>query len=185
MVHCSSRLTTTARCRRGSTPTLHRSPRAWTCHSFSTTCPAAPVGMSSPRRLSGLPNFGPIVAVKEASGSLDQVSELLCRTNLTILSGDDSLTLPMLALGAEGVISVVANLVPRDMMALISAFEQGDREEARRLHLKLFPLCRDLLSIAANPIPVKTALAMLGRGNGEFRLPLLPARRIGTTGHSE
>lgn len=127
-----------------------------------------------PETIERLAKLGPIVAVKEASGSLDQVSELLCRTNLTILSGDDSLTLPMLALGAEGVISVVANLVPRDMMALITAFEQGDREEARRLHLKLFPLCRDLLSIAANPIPVKTALAMLGRGNGEFRLPLCP-----------
>ncbi|AGA29728.1 4-hydroxy-tetrahydrodipicolinate synthase [Singulisphaera acidiphila] len=127
-----------------------------------------------PETIERLAKLGPIVAVKEASGSLDQVSELLCRTDLTILSGDDSLTLPMLALGAEGVISVVANLVPRDMLALIAAFEQGNRDEARRLHLKLFPLCRDLLAIAANPIPVKMALAMLGRGNGEFRLPLCP-----------
>jgi 4-hydroxy-tetrahydrodipicolinate synthase len=127
-----------------------------------------------PETIERLSKLGPIVAVKEASGSLDQVSELLCRTDLTILSGDDSLTLPMLAIGAEGVISVAANLVPRDLIALISAFEHGDFAEARRRHLKLFPLCRDLLSIAANPIPVKTALAMLGRSNGEFRLPLCP-----------
>ena len=127
-----------------------------------------------PETIERLAKFAPIVAVKEASGSLDQVSDLLARTNLTILSGDDSLTLPMLAVGAEGVISVVANLVPRDMIALLDAFGRGDLAEARRLHLKLFPLCRDLLGVAANPIPVKTALAMLGRGNGEFRLPLCP-----------
>lgn len=127
-----------------------------------------------PETIERLSKIGPIVAVKEASGSLDQVSELVVRTDLTILSGDDSLTLPMLAVGAEGVISVAANLVPRDVIALIEAFGRGDLAEARRLHLSLFPLCRDLLSIASNPIPVKTALALLGRGNGEFRLPLSP-----------
>ena len=121
-----------------------------------------------------LAKLGPIVAVKEASGSLDQVSDLLARTDLTILSGDDSLTLPMMAVGAEGVVSVVANLVPKDVMAQIKAFQAGDLAEARRLHLKLFPLCRDLLGLASNPIPVKLALAMLGRGNGELRLPLFP-----------
>ncbi len=121
-----------------------------------------------------LAKLGPIVAVKEASGSLDQVSDLVCRTELTILSGDDSLTLPMMAVGAEGVVSVVGNLVPRDVIALIDAFRAGDLEGARRHHLKLFPLCRDLLGIAPNPIPVKLALAMLGRGNGELRLPLVP-----------
>jgi len=127
-----------------------------------------------PETIERLSRIGPIVAVKEASGSLDQVSEILSRTELTVLSGDDSLTLPMLAVGAEGVISVAANLVPRDLMAMVSAFEAGNLAEARRLHLKLFPLCRDLLAVAANPIPVKTALAMLGRSNGEFRLPLCP-----------
>ncbi len=115
------------------------------------------------------------MAVKEASGSLDQVSELLARTDLTVLSGDDSLTLPMLALGAEGVVSVAANLVPKDVISLVDAFRRGDLAEARRLHFQLFPLCRDLLSAAPNPIPVKTALALLGRGNGEMRLPLSPA----------
>jgi 4-hydroxy-tetrahydrodipicolinate synthase len=121
-----------------------------------------------------LARLGPIVAIKEACGSLDRVSDLAVRTDLTILSGDDSLTLPMMAVGAEGVVSVVANLVPRDVMALIEAFDAGNIVEARRVHQKLFPLCRDLLGLATNPIPVKQALALLGRGNGELRLPLLP-----------
>ncbi|MBV8611014.1 MAG: 4-hydroxy-tetrahydrodipicolinate synthase [Singulisphaera sp.] len=127
-----------------------------------------------PETIERLAKLGPIVAVKEASGSLDQVSDLMVRTDLTILSGDDSLTLPMLAVGAEGVVSVVANLVPRDVIALLDAFGRGDLAEARRRHAALFPLCRDLLSLAPNPIPVKTALALLGRGNGELRLPLCP-----------
>ena len=127
-----------------------------------------------PETVERLASIGPIVAVKEAAGSLDQVSELITRTKLTILSGDDSLTLPMLAVGAEGVVSVIANLVPRDVMAMIEAFENGRLSEARQLHARLFPLCRDLLSLAPNPIPVKTALAILGRGNGEMRLPMCP-----------
>ena len=121
-----------------------------------------------------LARLGPIVAVKEASGSLDAVSDLAVRTDLTLLSGDDSLTLPMMAVGAEGVVSVVANLVPREVMALIAAFQAGHVAEARRLHGRLFPLCRDMLGLAPNPIPVKTALQLLGRGNGEMRLPLIP-----------
>src|SRR3954468_15149557 len=127
-----------------------------------------------PETVERLAQLGPVVAIKEASGSLDQVSDILGRTELTVLSGDDSLTLPMLAVGAEGVISVVANLVPKDVIALLNAYRNGDLAEARRLHLKLFPLCRDLLAIASNPIPIKTALALLGRGNGELRLPLCP-----------
>src|SRR5207248_3125008 len=105
---------------------------------------------------------------------LDQVSDILVRTELTVLSGDDSLTLPMLAVGAEGVVSVVANLVPGDVIAMIETFRRGDLAEARRRHLALFPLCRDLLGLASNPIPVKEALALLRRGNGELRLPLCP-----------
>jgi 4-hydroxy-tetrahydrodipicolinate synthase len=127
-----------------------------------------------PATIERLAALGPIVAVKEASGSLDQVSEILQRTNLTVLSGDDSLTLPMMAVGAEGVISVVANLVPRDVMALIAAVESGNLAEARSWHARLFPLCRDLLGLATNPIPVKAALAALGRIEGELRLPLCP-----------
>src|SRR5258707_3653179 len=116
-----------------------------------------------PETMERLGKFGPIVAVKEASGSLDQVSDILARTDLTVLSGDDSLTLPMLAVGAGGGISVGANLVPKDVIALLNAYRNGDLAEARRLHLKLFPLCRDLLGVASNPIPIKTALAMMGR----------------------
>jgi 4-hydroxy-tetrahydrodipicolinate synthase len=122
-------------------------------------------------RLAKHPN---IVALKEASGSVDQVSDVLCRTDLTVLSGDDSLTLPMMAVGARGVVSVVGNLVPEDVMAMLAAVGRGDWTKAREIHLKLFPLCRDLLSIAANPIPVKLAMAMVGRGTGEMRLPLCP-----------
>jgi 4-hydroxy-tetrahydrodipicolinate synthase len=135
-----------------------------------------------PETVERLAAIGPIVAVKEAAGSLDQVSELLARTNLTILSGDDSLTLPMLAIGAEGVVSVVANLVPRDVIALIEAFKEGRLADAREAHRRLFPLSRDLLALAPNPIPLKTALAILGRGNGEMRLPLCPLDERGREG---
>ncbi len=127
-----------------------------------------------PETIERLAKIGPIVAVKEAAGSLDQVSEIAARTDLTILSGDDSLTLPMLAVGGSGVVSVVANLVPKDVRAMIAAFESGDLAGARRIHLKLFPLCRDLLGLAPNPIPLKAALALLGRGREEVRLPLCP-----------
>src|SRR5262249_17499464 len=92
----------------------------------------------------------------------------------TILSGDDSLTLPMLSVGAEGVVSVVANLVPGDVIALLEAFRDGKVSEARQRHAQLFPLCRDLLALPPNPIPVKAALAPLGRGLAEVRLPLCP-----------
>jgi 4-hydroxy-tetrahydrodipicolinate synthase len=127
-----------------------------------------------PETIERLAQVGPIVAVKEAAGSLDQVSELVVRTDLTILSGDDSLTLPMLAVGAEGVVSVVGNLVPREVMALLDAYKNARIDEARERHARLFPLCRDLLGLAPNPVPVKAALAALGRGNGELRLPLCP-----------
>ncbi|MCS7272461.1 MAG: dihydrodipicolinate synthase family protein, partial [Gemmataceae bacterium] len=116
---------------------------------------------------------------KEASGSLDQASQIAALCDVTLLSGDDSLTLPMLSIGGRGVVSVVGNLVPRDMMAMIVAFDRGQVEEAQRWHRKLFPLCRDLLSLATNPIPVKTALKLLGRGSGELRLPLCPMDAAG------
>jgi 4-hydroxy-tetrahydrodipicolinate synthase len=127
-----------------------------------------------PETVERLAKLGPIVAIKEAAGSLDQVSDIAARTDLTILSGDDSLTLPMLAVGGSGVVSVVANLVPRDVRAMIDAFEAGDLAEARRRHLQLFPLCRDLLGLAPNPIPLKAAMALLGRARDEVRLPLCP-----------
>ncbi len=127
-----------------------------------------------PDTIERLARIESIVAIKEAAGSLDQVSEIVARTNLTVLSGDDSLTLPMLAVGGEGVISVAANLVPGDVQSLVRAFQVGDVAKARALHFKLFTLCRELLGLAVNPIPLKAALALLGRGNGELRLPLTP-----------
>ena len=122
-------------------------------------------------RLAELPG---IAMLKEATGSMDQASQILAATDLTVLSGDDSMTLPLLAVGGRGVVSVVGNLVPADMKALCDAFDSGDLARARVLHLKLFSLCRDLLGLASNPIPIKAAMAMVGRDTGEIRLPLVP-----------
>jgi len=122
-------------------------------------------------RLAELPG---IAMVKEATGSMDAASQIITATNLTVLSGDDSITLPLLSIGGRGVISVVGNIVPADMKALCDAFDAGDLEQARALHHKLFALCRDLLGLASNPIPIKAAMAMLGRDTGDVRLPLVP-----------
>jgi 4-hydroxy-tetrahydrodipicolinate synthase len=105
---------------------------------------------------------------------MDQASQILALTNLTVLSGDDSLTLPLLAIGGRGVISVVGNIVPRDVIALLRAFEAGNLAEAQRWHRKLFPLCRDMLGLSTNPIPVKAAMKLLGRDTGELRMPMTP-----------
>ncbi|TWT58411.1 4-hydroxy-tetrahydrodipicolinate synthase [Thalassoglobus neptunius] len=113
-----------------------------------------------------------IVAVKESTGSMDQASQILNGSNLTVLSGDDSLTLPLLALGASGVVSVAGNIVPTDVKAMITAWKSGDVAEAQRLHHKLFPLCRDMLGLATNPIPLKAAMSLLGQDTGDVRLPL-------------
>jgi 4-hydroxy-tetrahydrodipicolinate synthase len=120
-------------------------------------------------RLSELPN---ITMVKEATGSLDQCSQILNTTNLTVLSGDDSLTLPMMSIGAEGVISVAGNIVPTALIEMVKAANSGDFQTAKILHHRLFPLCRDMLSLATNPIPVKGAMKLLGRDTGELRLPM-------------
>ncbi|MFN7842539.1 MAG: 4-hydroxy-tetrahydrodipicolinate synthase [Pirellula sp.] len=120
-------------------------------------------------RLSELPN---ITMVKEATGSLDQCSQILNTTNLTVLSGDDSLTLPMMSIGAEGVISVAGNIVPTALIEMVKAANSGDFTTAKVLHHRLFPLCRDMLSLATNPIPVKGAMKLLGRDTGELRLPM-------------
>jgi 4-hydroxy-tetrahydrodipicolinate synthase len=127
-------------------------------------------------RLAELEN---IAMVKEATGSLDQASQICSSTNLTVLSGDDSLTLPLMAVGARGVISVVGNIVPQDMIALVKAMDAGDLAEARRWHFKLFPLCRDMLGLSTNPIPIKAAMKLLGRDPGELRLPMTPLDQEG------
>lgn len=120
-------------------------------------------------KLSSLPH---IVGVKEATGSLDQASQIAQETDLTLLSGDDSLTLPLLSIGGRGVVSVVGNIVPGDLSQLVRSYLKGQPAEALKWHRKLFPLCKDLMSIATNPIPVKTAMKLLGRDAGEFRLPM-------------
>jgi 4-hydroxy-tetrahydrodipicolinate synthase len=127
-------------------------------------------------RLAELDN---IVAVKEATGSLDQASDIIAQTDLTILSGDDSLTLPLLSIGGRGVVSVVGNIIPGDMKALLEAYDRGRVDEAAEWHKKLFPLCRDMLGLATNPIPIKTAMKLLGRGTGEMRLPMCPMDEAG------
>jgi 4-hydroxy-tetrahydrodipicolinate synthase len=132
-----------------------------------------------PETIARLAEVPSVVAIKEATGSLDQASHIASLCDLTILSGDDSLTLPLLSVGGRGVVSVVGNFVPRDMKALIAAYEAGRTAEALAWHRKLFTLCRDMLSVATNPIPVKAALKLLGRDSGELRLPLCPLDAAG------
>ncbi len=127
-------------------------------------------------RLAELPN---IVGIKEATGSLDQASQIAALSDLTILSGDDSLTLPLMSIGGRGVVSVVGNIVPRDLKALVKAFDGGRIPEAQEWHRKLFPLCRDMLGVATNPIPIKTAMKLLDLGTGELRLPMCPLDAAG------
>ena len=122
-----------------------------------------------------------IVAVKEATGSMDQASAILASSELTVLSGDDSLTLPLMSLGGSGVVSVVGNLVPQDVKKLVRSFAAGDFAAAQAAHYKLFALCRDMLSLATNPIPVKAAFKLLGRGNGKVRLPMTELDAAGET----
>ncbi|HJT80043.1 MAG TPA: 4-hydroxy-tetrahydrodipicolinate synthase [Chthoniobacterales bacterium] len=116
-----------------------------------------------------------IVSIKEASGSVDRVSELRGRfgDSLTVLSGDDSLTLPFMAVGAVGVVSVASNLLPAEVVSLVNAHQRGDVKLAENLHRLLFPLFKDLF-IEPNPVPVKTALAWAGTFSGDVRLPLCP-----------
>jgi len=122
-------------------------------------------------RLSEIEN---IVGIKDATGQMDHVSEIATRCNMTILSGDDSMTLPIAAVGGKGVISVVANIAPADVKALTDAILDSDFATALKWHKKLFALSRGMLSLASNPIPVKAAMAMLGLSDEEMRLPLVP-----------
>lgn len=135
---------------------------------------AARTGVNiEPETFLRLAELNNIVGVKEASGNLEQMSRIktLCGERFALISGDDVLTLPVLAIGGCGVISVVANLVPQDVASLVRAFEQGRLQEAREWHERLLPLTKALF-IETNPIPVKTAMAWLGRISPELRLPL-------------
>jgi 4-hydroxy-tetrahydrodipicolinate synthase len=115
-----------------------------------------------------------IAMVKEATGQMDVASQIACATDLTILSGDDSMTLPLLSIGGRGVISVVSNIVPAAMIDLVRAFDSGNLARAQSCHHQLFPLCRDMLGLSTNPIPIKGAMKLLGRDTGELRLPMTP-----------
>ncbi|BCA55633.1 4-hydroxy-tetrahydrodipicolinate synthase [Nitrospira sp. KM1] len=123
-------------------------------------------------RLCGLQN---IVGIKEGSGSVQQASDIVqtCGERMTVLSGDDALTLPMMAVGAKGVITVTANIVPDEMSELVNAFLAGRVEQSRAVHFKLSPVFAALF-YETNPIPVKEALGLMGKINPELRLPLCP-----------
>jgi 4-hydroxy-tetrahydrodipicolinate synthase len=131
------------------------------------------IGVETVRRLAGATPR--VVAIKEAGGNADRVSQLRAALGprFSILSGDDALTLPFMALGAHGVVSVASNVVPRQVARLVAAFRDGNASAALKMHEQLYPLFKDLF-IESNPLPVKAALAMMGLMQEEFRLPLVP-----------
>jgi len=128
----------------------------------------------TPETVARLAELENIVAIKEATGSLDQASEIATRCDITIISGDDSLTLPLASVGGKGVISVVANIVPADVKAMTDLILEGDFVSALKWHKKLFTLSKGMLTLATNPIPVKAAMAMLNLSSEELRLPMTP-----------
>ena len=128
----------------------------------------------TPETVGRLAELENIVAIKEATGSLDQASEIATRCDITIISGDDSLTLPLASVGGKGVISVVANIVPADVKAMTDLILEGDLVSARQWHKKLFTLCKSMLTLATNPIPIKAAMAILNMCSDELRLPMTP-----------
>jgi len=126
----------------------------------------------TPETVARLAELEQVVAIKEATASMDQTSQILSLCDLTVLSGDDSLTLPVMALGGKGVISVVANVVPKDVKTLTDAMLAGNLARAQEAHRRLFPLCRAMF-IETNPIPIKTAMKWVGLlESDEKRLPL-------------
>ena len=128
----------------------------------------------TPQTVARLAELENVVAIKEATGSLDQASEIASLCDITIISGDDSLTLPLASVGGKGVISVVANIIPADVKAMTDLILEGDLVSARQWHNKLFKLCKSMLTLATNPIPIKAAMAMLNMSSEELRLPMTP-----------
>jgi len=126
-----------------------------------------------PETIAELAKIKNIAGVKESSGNLDQMSRIvqLCGEDFALISGDDSLTLPIMAIGGTGIISVVANIAPRDVSDMVNSFLQGDLRHARKMHYKLLPLVKAMF-IETNPIPVKTAMGMLGMIEPGLRLPM-------------
>lgn len=133
-----------------------------------------------PETVVRLANVPGIVAIKEASGSLDQASQIVCDApgGFTVLSGDDSLTLPIMGVGGTGIVSVVSNIVPEAVSALTTACLAGDFATARAVHRSLFDLCRAMF-VETNPVPVKAAAALLGYCTPEVRLPLAALSEAG------
>ncbi|MCM8537613.1 MAG: 4-hydroxy-tetrahydrodipicolinate synthase [Lentisphaeraceae bacterium] len=129
---------------------------------------ATEIAIDTVARLSENPN---IPVIKEAGGSVDRVSQLQAVCDITILSGDDALTLPMMSVGAKGVISVISNIMPKEMVKLVQLANEMNLKEAAALHRKLYPLMNDLF-IESNPIPVKTLLSEMGYCADEFKLPM-------------
>lgn len=128
------------------------------------------IAVATVARLAELKN---VAAIKEAGGSIDRVSDIIKSSDITVVSGDDSLTLPMMVLGATGVISVTANLIPEDVKAMVDAALGNDWSRARDLHFRMLPLVRECFR-ECNPAGVKTAMKLAGLINGEMRLPLAP-----------
>jgi len=131
----------------------------------------------SPQTIATLAQHPRIVGVKEATGSMDMASEIATLTDpatFSIISGDDSMTLPLMSVGGTGVVSVLSNLMPAAIKELVDTAASGDFKEAGRLHRELFPLCKGCLTLATNPIPIKCAMKLAGRDTGEMRLPMTP-----------
>jgi 4-hydroxy-tetrahydrodipicolinate synthase len=142
--------------------------------------PARTGSTIEPATLARLAEIDRVVGVKESTGSLDRVMDTIaaCGDRFALLSGDDSLTLPLIAMGARGVISAAANLIPKEMAQLADLALAGNWKEARRVHYQVLPLLRACF-LETNPIPLKAALARLGRCRDELRLPLLPMTPAG------
>lgn len=130
----------------------------------------------APETLAELSNHRNIVGVKESSGNLDQFLKVksLCRPDFDLISGDDPYTLPILSIGGVGVISVVSHLIPQEMSRIVHSYLEGKTEESRELFMKYFEFMKAVMSADVNPIGVKTALALRGQVEEEFRLPLVP-----------
>ncbi len=126
----------------------------------------------TPQTVARLNEHKNVVAVKEATGSLDIASEILSLCDIHVISGDDSLTLPLMSIGGRGVISVVSNLAPDRVKQMVDAGLKGQMKIAQQLHLALFPLFKGMLSLDTNPIPIKAAMSLAGKDTGDLRLPL-------------
>jgi 4-hydroxy-tetrahydrodipicolinate synthase len=128
----------------------------------------------TPQTVARLARHPNIVAIKEATGSLDQASEIMTLCDLPILSGDDSLTLPLMSIGGKGVISVASNLLPDQVKSMVKLAQEGDFADASAIHRRLFPLIKSLF-LDGNPAGIKYAMKLAGRDTGELRLPLWEA----------